>query len=255
VTSRLAVLRKGRGHPVPQDGGRRRKPSLNDLAGAALGGDLGRGVRGSVDRAVVLVDRIDCRSRHAAHGPRDPGRIARAIVEDLASPCESIGGVNARRKPEHGGKAVRSVAGAACECGRSTCRGKALRAGKAVSVDAGAVEAVLAPRCCSVSAGRARGATGSVRGLVISFERGRKSGVEAAPKKKRGPVSFFTKKGARRIVSERAEAGGTPSSVTPLGAGLPKGGPTPCSRRHSGLNPPDELRGGGRCSASCGLGS
>jgi len=48
---------------------------------AALGGDSKRGVRGLVDRAVVLVDRIDCRSRQAAHGPRDPGRIARVIVE------------------------------------------------------------------------------------------------------------------------------------------------------------------------------
>jgi hypothetical protein len=38
-------------------------------------------------------------------------------------------------------------------------------------------------------------------------------------------------------VIERAEAGGTSSSVTPPGAGLPKGGPTPCSRRRSGLIP------------------
>jgi hypothetical protein len=81
VKSRLAVLRKERGHPAPQDDEKRRKPSLGGLAEAALGGDPLRGVRGLVDRAVVLVDRIDCRSRQAAHGPRDPGRIARVIVE------------------------------------------------------------------------------------------------------------------------------------------------------------------------------
>jgi len=43
--------------------------------GAALGGDPGRGERGSIDQAVVLNDRFDCRSRHAARGPRDPGQI------------------------------------------------------------------------------------------------------------------------------------------------------------------------------------
>jgi hypothetical protein len=123
---------------------------------------------------------IDCRSRQAAHGPHDPGRIARAIVEGLASSCESIGVANARRKPDHGGKALRSVAGVACEGGQHTCRRKALRAGKSAPVDAGAVEAVLVLRGCSALAGRARGATGSVRGLVISVALGRKRRGEAA---------------------------------------------------------------------------
>lgn len=121
MTSRLAVLRKGRGHPF-----RGRREAAKAVARrpdeAALGGDPSRGERGSVDRAVVLGDRIGCRRRHAAHGPRDPGRRARVIVENLAPPCESIGGANERRKPDRGGKVARSVAGAACECGRSTCR-------------------------------------------------------------------------------------------------------------------------------------
>jgi hypothetical protein len=89
---------------------------------------------------------IDCRSRQAACGPREPGRIARVTVEDLAFTCESIGEANERRKPDRSGKAARSVAGAACECRRSTCRWKALRAGKAALVDARVVEAVLALR-------------------------------------------------------------------------------------------------------------
>lgn len=38
------------------------------------------------------------------------------------------------------------MAGAACEGGPRTCRGKALRAGEAVGVDAQAGKAVLAPR-------------------------------------------------------------------------------------------------------------
>lgn len=121
VTSRPAELRKELGHPS----GRlilAAKAVLIGRPGAVLEGDLGWGERGSIDQAVVLNDRFGCRSRHAARGPRDPGRIARAIEEDLALSCESIGGVNERRKPDRGGKAAGSVAGDACECGRRTCR-------------------------------------------------------------------------------------------------------------------------------------
>jgi hypothetical protein len=189
VKSRLAGLRKRRGHPVPQDGGRLRKSSPTDWSGAALGGDSKRGERGLVDRAVVLVDRIDCRSRQAAHGPHDPGRIARAIVEGLASSCESTGGANARRKPDHGGKALRPVAGVACEGGQRTCRGKALRAGKSATVDAGAGEAVLAPRCCSAfsreSAGRDR-----ERQRSGHQRRSRPKTLQRGGPLKPGPVSF-----------------------------------------------------------------
>jgi hypothetical protein len=86
--------------------------------------------------------------------------------------CESIGEANERRKPDRSGKAARSVAGAACECRWSTCRWKALRAGKIALVDAGAVEAVLALRAPFGSSGRTRGATGSVGGLVVSLDGG-----------------------------------------------------------------------------------
>jgi len=41
---------------------------------AVFKGDLKRGQRGLVDRAVVLAFRFDCRSRQAARGPCDPGR-------------------------------------------------------------------------------------------------------------------------------------------------------------------------------------
>jgi len=188
-----------------------------------------------VDRAVVLVDRIDCRSRQAAHGPHDPGRIARAIVEGLASSCESIGGANARRKPNHGGKALRSVAGVACESGQRTCRGKALRAGKSATVDAGAVEAVLAPRCCSAfrreSAGRDR-----ERQRSGHQRRSRPKTLRRGGPLKRGPCPSHDNNVTRKVI-EQAEACGAPSSVTQPGAGLPKGGPTPRSRRHSGLTP------------------
>lgn len=121
VISRLAELRKELGHPS----GRlilAAKAVLIGRPGAVLEGDLGWGERGSIDQAVVLNDRFGCRSRHAARGPRDPGRIARAIEEDLALSCESIERVNERRKPDRGGKAAGSVAGDACECGRRTCR-------------------------------------------------------------------------------------------------------------------------------------
>lgn len=104
VTSRLAELRKERSHP---SGARKEaaKAVFKSALEAELGGDPGRGERGSIDRAAVLNDRFDCRSRQAARGPRDPGRTARAIEEDLALPCESIGGANERRKPDLGGKA------------------------------------------------------------------------------------------------------------------------------------------------------
>lgn len=87
-----------------------------------LRGDPECGERGSIDQAVVLNDRFDCRSRQAARGPRDPGRIARAIEEDLAFSCESIDWANKRRKPDRGGKVAGSVAGGACESGRRICR-------------------------------------------------------------------------------------------------------------------------------------
>jgi hypothetical protein len=121
VTSQLAGLRKELGHPAGRLVGAAKAVFIG-RHGAALGGDLGRGERGSIDQAVVLNDRFDCRSRQAARGPREPGPIARAIEEDLALSCESIGGANERRKPDRGGKALGSVAGDACECGRRTCR-------------------------------------------------------------------------------------------------------------------------------------
>jgi hypothetical protein len=119
VTSQLAEQKLG--HPAGRLVGAAKAVFIG-RHGAALGGDLGRGERGSIDRAVVLNDRFDCRSRQAARGPREPGPIARVIEEDLALSCESIGGANERRKPDRGGKAEGSVAGDACECGRRTCR-------------------------------------------------------------------------------------------------------------------------------------
>ena len=95
--SRLAELRKGLGHPS----GRLFwgcASGLGGLSGAALGGDPGRGERGSIDRAVVLNDRFDCRSRHAAHGSRDTRANSLRNRENLALSCESIGG--GERAPE-----------------------------------------------------------------------------------------------------------------------------------------------------------
>jgi hypothetical protein len=82
---------------------------------------------------------------------------------------------------------------------------------------------------------KARGATGSVRGLVISVARGRKRCGEAALLNQ-GPCPSHDNNVTRKVI-EQAEACGAPSSVTQPGAGLPKGGPTPRSRRHSGLTP------------------
>jgi hypothetical protein len=103
-------------------GGRRRKPSLGDLmelrAGVTPRAVSGVRSIGRLCSAIVLIAEVGMRRVVLA----TPGRIARVIVENLAPPCESIGGANERRKPDRGGKVARSVAGAACECGRSTCR-------------------------------------------------------------------------------------------------------------------------------------
>jgi len=56
---------------------------------------------------------------------------------------------------------------------------KALRAGKAVFVDAKAVEAVLAPREPSARPRRIGARQGASEVLAISVDRGRKSRVEA----------------------------------------------------------------------------
>jgi hypothetical protein len=60
---------------------------------------------------------------------------------------------------------------------------KALRAGKAVFVDARAVEAVLAPREISARPRRIGARQGASEVSVISVDRGRISRVEAASKK------------------------------------------------------------------------
>lgn len=52
----------------------------------------------------------------------------------------------------------------------------------------------------------------------------------------RGPCPPHDNNVTRKVI-EQAEACGAPSSVPQPGAGLLKGGPTPRSRRHSGLTP------------------
>jgi len=79
----LHGVSEGLSHPSGQAGEAAKAGSYSRL-GAVLGGDPGCGERGSIDQAVVLNDRFDCRSRQAARGLRDPGRTARAIEEDLA---------------------------------------------------------------------------------------------------------------------------------------------------------------------------
>ena len=86
--------------------------------GATLGAVSGVRSIGQLCSTIVLIAEVDRRRAVLA----TPGGYARAIEEDLALSCESIGGANERRKPDLGGKAAGSVAGDACECGRRTCR-------------------------------------------------------------------------------------------------------------------------------------
>lgn len=69
---------------------------------AVLLGDQKRSARGSVDHAVVVVDRFGCRNRQAARGLRAHRRKTCGHVEGLALPCESIGKAKERRKPAQG---------------------------------------------------------------------------------------------------------------------------------------------------------
>jgi hypothetical protein len=86
---------------------------LGGLSGAALRGDPGRGERGSTDQAVVLNDRFDCRSRHAAHGSRDARANSLLTRENLALSCESIGG--GESAPEAGPRRQsRGIGGGRC---------------------------------------------------------------------------------------------------------------------------------------------
>jgi hypothetical protein len=136
-------------------------------------GDLARGERGSVDRAVVLVDRIDCRGRRAARGPRDTrANSPRNRRESSPSVREHRRG---ERAPEAGSRRQsREIGG-----GRSLRMwaphmsiSKALRAGEAVFVDARAAEAVLAPRELSARPGGSGARQGASEALIISVDRG-----------------------------------------------------------------------------------
>jgi len=122
VKSRLAVLRKGPGHPQP-------KLRLRRLL---------RGVRGSTEPAIVLAFRFDCRSWQAARGQGDHGLIARHHRLDLAPPARAERGAKERRKPACGGKAVGTVAGSLRESGKGALvDGRRLGSGKLLALTRG----------------------------------------------------------------------------------------------------------------------
>jgi hypothetical protein len=148
--------------------------------------------------------------------------------------------VNERRKPDRSGKAARSVAGAACECRWSTCRWKALRAGKAALVDARAVEAVLALRSRSARPGGRE----ERQGASEVWSSASTAAENAAPKRPpwNGAGVLLHETTRRRRVTEQAEACETASTVSRPGVGLPKGGPALRSRRCSGF--PNQIPGG-----------
>lgn len=118
VNSRLAALRKKRSHPqlglAPKGAG----PGES----AALAGDCQCGSAGFGRIAVVLVERIDCRSRQTVCGPSRPASEEFAVYDvGSSSPSEleerkSIGSRVA------GGKTSRPVAGP-----KTTGGAKALR--------------------------------------------------------------------------------------------------------------------------------
>lgn len=120
---------------------------------AAYVGDHGRGGRGLDDCAVVLVDRIGCRSRQAARGPRRPwvnspwcsfGSSPRTRERQGANKCRKPGSRWQSREtgggfPPNGKRISESGPG-------STCRWKALCAVEDAPFDEGATEPELAPR-------------------------------------------------------------------------------------------------------------
>jgi len=161
--------------------------------------------------------------------------------------------VNERRKPDRGGKVARSVAGAACECGRSTCRYRRRSGpGRPSLLTQGRWKRswlLASSRLVREGAGRDRERQRSGHQRRSRPKKPDRGGLI----KINGARLLINPQGLTRKVIEQAEAGGTSSNVTPLEAGLPQGGAAPRSRRHSGLNPSEALCGGGLCGASRGL--
>jgi len=188
VTSRLAAFRKERRHPQLGFAPERVASSRP----AASPGDRWRGSAGFLVITVVLVDRIDCRSRRAAHGPSRPrAKSPRTTTRGLAVPRESAGAVKKRRKPDPRRQARGPVAGSdgrsrerSPHRQRGTRRGKALWVVNTAPFDEGAAEAILVSRG---SLGfRPREAAGRDRGRQnpsASFESGR----ERPPRSGRRP--------------------------------------------------------------------
>lgn len=146
----------------------------------------GVGVRGSEDRAVVLADRIGCRSRQAARGhSQSPGEEPGDPSSGLAPPRESPGGVKERRKPARGGKAAGTVAGSSktrnCESGRleHSVDGRRPGPGKLPLLTREQRKRPWHSSERSVTDGRG-GATGRQRSIT-SLPRGRKRREQVAP--------------------------------------------------------------------------
>lgn len=156
---------------------------LGGLSGAALGGDPGRGERGSIDQAVVLNDRFDCRSRHAAHGSRSTLANSRLVRENLALSCESIGG--GERAPEAGPRRQsRGIGGGRClrMWAEYVSIEGALGPGKPLSLTRGRGKRSLVLRKYPVLPEILRRATGASEVCSFRFGRGRKSPAEVAYK-------------------------------------------------------------------------
>lgn len=139
--------------------------------GASLRGDPKRGVRGSGDSSVVLVDRIqvaEVDKRRAAVTSEVKNLV---IATGLAAPGESRGVVNTRREPGRGGKARGTGGGLSPRKrlresgpGRGLVGGRRSGPAKPPSLTRRWRTRSSVPRAMSAHAGKARGATGSVRG-------------------------------------------------------------------------------------------
>ena len=150
---------------------RRRSRKGESAEKASLRGDPRRGVRGSGDSSVVLVDRgqvaeVDKRRAAVASEVKNL-----ASAKGLVAPGESRGAVNTRREPGRGGKARGTGGGLSPRKrlresgpGRGLVGGRRSGPAKPPSLTRRWWTRSSVPRAMSAHAGKARGATGSVRG-------------------------------------------------------------------------------------------
>jgi len=193
VTSRLAVLRKGRSHPQLRVAIERSR-SREWLHRRATVGEV---MRGSGDPRLCSWVVIDCRSRQAARGPSRPGAKSSWITGTGLAPLrESAGGAKERRKPDRRWQ-NREIGGGLPQNGRiaraivlgALVEGRRSGSGKLSLLTRGRRKRSWFLTNARPTPGVSRGATGSVRGSIASSVRGRQSQARVGSPHRRSPAS------------------------------------------------------------------